>query len=509
MKRLAAFGFLVTASFLFFNSSAFAQQVNDSCAYAAVLTVNTSFDYETHTLASATSDMTGCGAANDLWFKFEVPANGLFELQTQKYLAQYDAYVRLYEGTCGSFTAYACTGKCDYYSTSNCGSYIRINDTSLAGDTLYARVSNRYGFGTIDSFKIAVREMAQSDFPVNDSCGSAAVLNVGSSVDYDTASFKYALVETSTAACSDKKDVWFKFEVPASGRFIVQTDKHTSQYEAFFRVYTGACGTFTAYACTGDCDYYSTSNCGSYLRVIDTSLAGDTLYLRVGNRYTFGTVDSFLISVHEWAANEVCTNDDCSQAQLLGISTIYDYDTSTFKNALAEIDLSTCNNDEDVWFKMKVPSSGLFEIKTQEYNNQYDAMFRIYTGTCGSLTAYDCTSNCNYSSSSNCGNYLNVLDTSLANDAIYIRVSNRYSFGTIDSFAIAARTIPTVRTDTGSYEVTSSCPSASGSEWIDFVDNKDKNTKLKLNPDLTNGVYTISVQSRGIWTKQRVIIARD
>jgi hypothetical protein len=458
-----------------------AQPDNDSCANAQVLSVSSSWNYETYTYLSATSDMTGCGDAEDVWFKFEVPSSGLFEIQTDKYTTQYEAYFRLYSGTCGSFTAYDCSGKCNYYSTSNCGSYLRVNDVSLGGDSMYLRVSNRYNFGSIDSFKIAVRELSTTDLEENDECSTAAVLEVHDTFNYTTWSFVYAFVETSASACGNVKDVWFKFEVPSTGVFAINADKYLNQYEPYFRLFTGSCGSQTAYACEGSCDYYSTSNCGSYLRVNDNSLIGDTLYLQVGNRYNFGNIDSFKISVRKLSTTEVHANDSCGAAQLLSVNTEYNYDTSDFKYAFAETSMATCNTQEDVWFKFRVPSSGLIDIRSANHKNQYDAYFRVYTGNCASLTTYDCTSNCNYSSSSNCGSYLNILDTTLANDTLYIRVSNQYSFGDLDSFRIAAKSLPEMRSDTGSYEVTTSCTSVSGSEWIDFKDGSDR-IVFSLNP---------------------------
>ncbi len=477
---------------------------NDSCGAAKVLSVGSSFAYDTSSFIYAFAELTStiCGDAEDVWFKFKVPGSGLFEIQSDDYKNQYDADFVLYTGSCGSLTQYTCTGSCNYYLSSNCGSYLRVNDVGIAGDTVYVRVSNKYNFGTIDSFIIGVREILVTEIHTNDICEAATLLSVGSTFNKDTSSFVYAFVETSTSACSNVKDVWFKFKAPSSGIFEIQSDKYNNQYEAMFRLYTGTCGTLSEYGCTGSCDYYSSGNCGSYLRINDPDLSNDTIFVRVGNQYSFGTLDSFMIGVREMSSSEVVTNDSCGAALLLTVNTTFNYDTSTFKNAFAETSLSTCNDQEDVWFKFAVPSNGLFDIKSANYNNQYLPAFRIYTGTCGSLTVYDCSSNCNYSSSSNCGTYLSVFDTSLAQDTIYLRVSNFYSFGTRDSFQIAVKTIPIIRTDTGSYEVTSSCPSLSGSEWIDFTDGNDK-VVFSVNPNGEN-LGTVCWGAR-IWNDSDVL----
>lgn len=53
---------------------------NDSCHNARILTPGVNPTFDTAQLTGATSDMTGCGTSEDIWFKFEVPATGAIRI---------------------------------------------------------------------------------------------------------------------------------------------------------------------------------------------------------------------------------------------------------------------------------------------------------------------------------------------------------------------------------------------------------------------------------------------
>ncbi|MFY0644206.1 MAG: T9SS type A sorting domain-containing protein [Bacteroidia bacterium] len=427
----------------FFLSASAQQPVNDSIANAIELTVNTSAQYDTIKISGATSDFTGCGKSDDIWFKFEMPSSGGIRILTQSVELNHSMFIRLYEGPSSSLTAYACTGTCHYYSGNNCGSSLFLKDPSLFGDTVYIRASTQYNFTTGDSAAIAIVSVAAGDFPTNDSCENAIDLTGKLNGVADTSTFENALVELSLANCAQQEDVWVKFEVPSSGGFDIQTTAINTGHSPMFRAYTGSCASLTSYACTGTCDYYSGNNCGDYLRVINTDIAGDTVWLRLVSRYSSSTRDSFSVLINEIPSAEMQPNDSCQAAIDITANLLSGADTLDFQHAIVETSLASCGVDDDVWVKFEVPTSGGFEMQSYAYQVQHSPTYRMYTGGCASLSAYSCTGNCDYYSSNNCGDYLRVIDTTLKSDTVWVRLSPRYSSNPLDSFIFDITEIPT------------------------------------------------------------------
>lgn len=416
---------------------------NDSCHNAQVLTPNTTPQYDTFRISGATSDTTGCRENADVWFKFEMPASGGIRILGQNVQLNHELSFRLYEGSCGSLTTYVCSGTCNYYSTGNCGTYLYLKDTSLYGDTLYIRATKYYSFTTGDTAAIAIEHVLDAEIPANDSCCAAAILTPNTTIDMDTFSLKHSLTELSTGYCRDNEDVWFKFEVPSSGSFKIRQDQYNQSTEIGLRMYVGGCNSLATYACTGTCNYYDAGNCGTYLYVSDTSLAGDTVWVRGAPYYDFDNRDSFAIGIEEIPTADLVPNDSCGAATDITYTISSGMDTFTNNNSLVNLDGSFCRDDEDVWFKFEVPANGAFEIVQDKYNLNTVLGLKLFENGCASLTDYSCANgNCDYTDASNCGTYLRVVDTSMAGDTMLIRASPYYNFDNRDSFRIGINAIP-------------------------------------------------------------------
>ncbi len=440
---------------LAFSVFAFAQAPsNDSCNAAQLLTVNATAQYDTFQILNATSDKTGCGISNDVWFKFAYPNSGGIRIRTQKVDLNFAPYVSIYTGSCGSLTQYACLGTCDYYSGSNCGDSRLLKDTGLIGDTLYLRVSMRFSH-TGSNAAVSVQSIPDADFPLNDSCGAATDVTANLTSARDTFTLENSLVEASLPSCGNDEDVWVKFEVPTSGGFDVRTYDLNGGFSPYFKIFTGGCATLTEYSCQGNCDYYLGSNCGASLKVIDPDLASDTVWVKITNRFGTDLRDSFSIDLAEIPTADFNAHDSCAAARDITTSFADDGDTLTLEHALADISLASCGIDEDVWAKFEVPSSGGFKIQTYDLNGGFAPYFRMYEGGCGALSIYDCSGTCDYYSSSNCGPYLQVINPAIAGDTVWVRISNRFSTDLRDSFRINITEIAT-----SAFSVHDSCESA-------------------------------------------------
>ena len=439
MKRLI----LIALFFAVVNASFGQAPANDSCQNAIVLTPSTGHAFDTVQIDGATSDMTGCGTTEDIWFKFEVPSSGAFRIQTQQVDLNYKPYVRLFTGSCGSLAAYACEGSCQYWNASNCGDELLLLDTSLAGDTVYVRMSKRFNHTGIDA-AIRILEIDPADMPVNDACENAADISTSLyTAARDTFSLFNSLVETNMATCGADEDVWVKFEVPTSGGFEIKTRDFNGDYSQYFRVFEGGCASLTAYDCDGTCNVYATSNCSDDLHVVNPNLAGDTVWVKIANRFSWEPRDSFSVDVKEIAAADVVDNDACETAADISTSLYATVrDTFTLENSLVETSLAVCGVDEDVWVKFEVPSSGGFRLETRDFNGDYNQFFRVYEGGCASLSSYACDGTCDNYSASNCSDYIQVIDNNLAGDTVWVRLSNRFPWEPRDSFSVEVTEIP-------------------------------------------------------------------
>ncbi len=243
---------------------------NNNCLDAIALNVGNSCNFTTYTNDFATPEdisiaaNPSCGAFRgaDVWFTAVVPASGALRIEKTTNFSQ----TTLYTGTCGNFTPFLC---------------LQLNNEktilipSLAGQTIYIRV---YAYSNDDGgdFDLCVWEPI---IPANDNCANAIELPVGTTCMPDTFSNAYATNDTAgtapnpTCGAYDGGDVWFTIKVPATGNLLLER-ANIANVNAQYALYEGSCGGFTQLRC---------AQLTSSIYISDTSLAGDTLYLRVFN----------------------------------------------------------------------------------------------------------------------------------------------------------------------------------------------------------------------------------
>lgn len=372
-------------------------QANDSCANAISIVTGVTCVYDTFSSVGATAEGVAiapnptCGfyQGGDVWFTTVVPASGNIRFQIYG-MSGYNAQWAVYTGTCGSMSQYLC---------SQLNGDKTVTDTSLAGQTVYIRV---YGYNTANggSFRLCFFE---PDPPINNNCADAIMLPVGNTCSMDTFTNAYATGEATSVAPNPTcgfyqgSDVWFKFVMPASG--IVRIEKTTNYAQT--TIYSGSCGNFTQIACL---------QLNNEKTIVDTSLAGDTLYLRT---YSYSSEDGGQFSICLWEPT-LPVNNDCANAIALPVGNVCSMDTFTNDYATPE-DVSVAPNPtcgfyqgSDVWFTFVWPTSGNLRIeKTTNY-----AQTAFYTGTCGNFTQIACLQ---------LNNEKTFVDTSLAGQTVYIR----------------------------------------------------------------------------------------
>ena len=382
-------------------------QINNDCANAIPLTVNTSCSItDTFTNLDATDDSLliapnpTCGAYKgaDVWFTFQMPTSGVVRLEINGISVNNQQYA-LYSGTCGNFTQI----RCDQLDEQN-----TFNDPSYAGQTIYARVF-RYNSSNGGTFTFCIWE---PEVPTNEDCSNAIPLAVNSScviTDTFTNQFAGALEITSapdpTCGAYNGGDVWFSFIMPASGVVRLEINGISNNNQQY-AIYSGNCGSLTQIRCD-QLDEQNTFN--------DLTFAGQTLYARVF-RYNIEEGGTFTFCLWE---PEVPTNEDCTNAIPLAVNSSC-LITDTFTNQYAaapEITAApnpTCGaySGGDVWFSFVMPASGIVRLEINGISNN-NQQYAIYSGNCGSLTQI----RCDQLDEQNTFN-----DASLAGQTLYARV---------------------------------------------------------------------------------------
>ncbi len=292
MKRKATIGLLMLFFFPFvwqLNASSIkdntiantvAIPVNDECANATSLTVNSNFlctNTTAGTVAEATAStgITGCpglpeNANDDVWYKF-VATDTSHKIELLNISgSNTDLYYMVFDGGAG--------GDCNTMIGIFCGSSNPGAPTSLTiGNTYFINVfTNSSVSGANTTFDICVGTTPIA--PSNDDCANALAISGTSfpfNASYDATAATNNAGSISVSSCIDINDgVWYT--VTGDGGDITITVSPTA-WDAAITVYEGSCGTFT---CVED---KNIGGPGSVEAVVFTSIIGTTYYINIGH----------------------------------------------------------------------------------------------------------------------------------------------------------------------------------------------------------------------------------
>ncbi|MCA1752250.1 MAG: hypothetical protein LC670_10755, partial [Flavobacteriales bacterium] len=215
---------------------------------------------------------------------------------------------------------------------------------------------------------------------INDDCADALPISVGAECTFQDFTSVGATSEPTSVApnpnCGGYQggDVWFTFEVPASGNFRVEMT--------------------------------SVSN--------DPALAGETLYLRA---FRFISSQGIDFDLCIWEIDPP-VNDNCADA--LGLTVGETCTTESFSSLFSTSEPTSvapnpnCGGYQggDVWFAFEAPASGNFRIEMSSVGS--NSQWALYSGSCGNFTQLKCASSNNQLSS-------NFSDPALAGETLYLR----------------------------------------------------------------------------------------
>ncbi len=258
-----------------------APPVNDDCANATSLTVNTDFLCTTNTsgtVAEATASTTANAcpgsstkATDDVWFKFvatstehKITLQNISGSQADLYHAVFNAGAL---GDCSTLTA----GDAVFCSDPN------ISDlTALTiGNTYFVRVFTNDTGSHDTTFDICIGSAPLP--PVNDACIDAEIVTAfpfDVAVDASSATNNTGFIDVAGCGGAMNDGVWY--EMVGDGSNVTVTVAPVA-WDAKIAIYTGSCGAFTCIAESNN-GFVGNTETETF-----TSIAGVTYYINIGH----------------------------------------------------------------------------------------------------------------------------------------------------------------------------------------------------------------------------------
>ncbi len=242
---------------------------NDLCSAAIPITLNATCTQGVNTHANMEAPLPSLNnrADHSIWYSFTAPASGNVRITSG---SNFSESLALFTGNCVSLTEVACN---------DMGKEL-IASGLTAGSVCYLQVSSN--FNSV-SGTVCVRATALPATPTNDACANATLLTVGAT-DCTQGSNVMATMDGPTPGCEIFPDasIWYKFVAPASGQVRISTG---AEFNHKLAIYSGACGSFTQFACIDNPD-----RCSAPVLVAGLT-AGATYHLQITSaKNSFGYI---------------------------------------------------------------------------------------------------------------------------------------------------------------------------------------------------------------------------
>ncbi|WP_435578549.1 T9SS type A sorting domain-containing protein [Gilvibacter sp.] len=371
-----------------FNIQAFETATNDECldretvVVTTTSTTNTAMDFRAATESLDASCQTAVNDNLDLWYEFTMPVNGNIRITGIPNTVSRTLY-----DSCGGVEL-----ECD----TDDGFFYNLN----SGTTYVLRMSERSLFASVESFNIQAFESA-----INDQCANRTAITVITGAQTNTTMDFRTATETLESSCETavnaNLDLWYEFTMPVNGNVRITGIPNTVS-----RTLYDSCGGVEISCDTDDGFYYNLNS-------------GTTYVLRMAERGLFASEESFDIRAFETAAN-----DECSNREMIGVTT--DASTTTaldFRAAMESVDGScevAINDQLDLWYEFTMPVDGNIKI-----SGIPSTIFRTLYDSCGGVElACDADDGFFYSLSSG--------------TTYVLRMSQRALFATDEDFNIRA-----------------------------------------------------------------------
>jgi hypothetical protein len=220
-----------------------------------------------------------------------------------------------------------------------------------------------------------------------DTCSAAVTLTSSTSCSTTTGSTVGATDNNETGDCTNgtEEAVWYKFVASATAHTV--TIDGATGFDAVVGA-NSACGSATRP--TGGTCTDNTGDGGIETLSLTGLTIGNTYYIQVYDYWGVNMANAFTICITHSAP---MTNDDCSSAIALTVGSSCTYAGYTTVGATASTGAPAPGcasySDNDVWFSIVAPASGILNIDTNT-GSITDSGMAIYSGSCGSLTLIEC-----------------------------------------------------------------------------------------------------------------------
>lgn len=352
---------------LCFNSTAFAQPVNDDCTNPFPLPFGALGIINTNGATASAANLNGCpNFVEDVWFSVTPMSNGLLDVSHSFNPDQHAVYLSPGPGICPTDADQI---YCDSPSNQN-GSLT----PAVAGETYLIRVGSFQGNPASSGNFLEVNLLAP---PANDDCDAPQVIaSLPATVSYDTDG---ANTSSGFSCTPNMRDLWF--EVTASMTGLMAVDANAGG--GAFGVDVAAYARLVAGACPVDADELA---CPGTTSLSFPVTAGESYLLRVGA--PFGGFLSGDLSITEVLAPP--TNDDCTAPIAMALPSSLPFDTA---GATPDATGLSCNQNDDIWFSVVPPGDGQVRVVlTGNFSLNHKLYGVVSAGTCP--TDADSISNC-------------------------------------------------------------------------------------------------------------------
>ncbi|MDX2306589.1 MAG: T9SS type A sorting domain-containing protein [Microscillaceae bacterium] len=238
----------------------------------------------------------------------------------------------------------------------------------------------------------------------DDNCGGATVYNLGAqdilNVDFDISN-AFALsaapgdplncITSATPLPSATRDAWASFNVPVTGKYVIQFSSNSPGEDAILAVYTGDCGSLSLITCINN---FQGEN-GTESLIVNLS-QGATARIRVIS--TLGATSDGKLTIYK---GDESFGDICSSAAEVSVGTCdFDFNIGTrFFNHEGRSQNAGCaaftfnpnsnTLNRDGWMRFTASETGIVGV---EYTNlDQNAALEIYEGDCANLSFLTCT----------------------------------------------------------------------------------------------------------------------
>ncbi|MEL6714600.1 MAG: hypothetical protein AAFP86_12540, partial [Planctomycetota bacterium] len=349
----------------------------DECATAVPIQLGDTLPFTTvGATPSPVAWVEACGAGvrNDVWFRFDAPADGTYSAAT---CGPRDSSVELFAGACGSLVQIDCdNGRCRFESSFSRGGKVFFHADQ--GETIYARVGTWLA-GSSDTW--GNFQIVASTSAPNDAMLSPSPIDEGDTVYIDLFG---ATRETAPPPCGLQYggDLWFEFTPAASGTFEASTCDILGALvpATSVSVYTGPSTALVLEGCSG-------GGCSTPMG------ARHTFFGVAGTRYTIRVLGTFYFNEGDFTLRRIggSPDDECATAPDIQSGAFEPFNlTGTTPSAGA----FTCGGPVagDVWRRYVVPADGTYEMYCYALGTASSTRLsmEVHRGPCGASTVIGC-----------------------------------------------------------------------------------------------------------------------